>query len=446
MQSQNRNYWLKSGTLNILMNVQNLIFGFGGFFLLVRILDKNSFGIWSLFVATTLIFETARNGLLQNALIQFISSKKKDEHQDIITASFFISAALTIACIILNICVASYLANLWHYPGLTAMLLVYNLVYAFQSLLSQFQWIEQAYLSFTGTVITNIIRQGGFFFYVLFCFFFKPDVSLMDLVYVQAVSVFVAMTVEYFFVKKHFVFVRKVQRDWVMQLLNYGKFAFGTYISSILSNTINQMMLGAMVSADAAGVYNVALRISNVADIPTNAIGTIVFPQSARRFAEQGNDAGKYLYEKSVGTSLAILIPSLLFLLIFSHFVVNLIAGNKYSDTIPIARVTILACIFNPFQRLFGTILDSMGKPKINFLIILLFTIVNLSLTYVFIKEYSIIGAAYATLVTDLIFFIIMQIILWKQFQVNFLNTFAYAVKFYPDFFSNYVKPAISKK
>src|SRR5579871_6275786 len=445
MHSHNRRYWLKSGSLNLFLNVQTLIFGFGGFFLLVRMMDKHSFGIWSLFVATTTILETARNGLLQNALIQFLSASKKENHPEILSASFFISGVLTIACIILNFCIAGYLADLWHYSGLVQMFYVYNIVYIFQGALSQFQWIEQAHLSYNGTVITNIIRQGGFFIYILFCFLFPPDVSLMGLVYAQIISAFVAMAVEYFIVRKHLSFLFKVHKEWVIKLFNYGKYAFGTFISAILSNSINQMMLGAMVSADAAGVYNVALRVTNVADIPTNAVGTIVFPQSARRFAEQGKDAGKYMYEKSVGTILALLIPVLFFLVLFPHLVVNIIAGSKYNDTIPIIKITALTCLLNPFQRLFGTILDSMGKPKINFIVISLFAFVNLLLTYLFIEKYNIIGAVYATLIADLIFLIPMQIILWKEVRANFLNAFIYAARFYPEFFSTYVKPVYKK-
>ena len=143
MQAQNRYYWLKSGSLNLILNIQTLVFGFGGFFLLVRMLDKNSFGVWTLFVATTTIFETARSGIVQNALIKFLSSGKPEEHSEILSASFFISGALMIACIVINISIAGYLAELWHYPGLASMFYVYNIVYFFQAALSQFQWIEQ---------------------------------------------------------------------------------------------------------------------------------------------------------------------------------------------------------------------------------------------------------------------------------------------------------------
>jgi len=151
------------------MNMLNLLFGFGSFYLLVRMLDKHSFGIWTLFIATTTIFEMARNGLIQNALIKYLSHGSEKENSDILSASFFLSAIVMLGCIIINISIAGYLANLWHYQGLVSMFYAYSIVYLLQGVLSQFQWIEQANLSFKGILITNIIKQGGFFAYVLVC-------------------------------------------------------------------------------------------------------------------------------------------------------------------------------------------------------------------------------------------------------------------------------------
>ena len=441
MQANNRHYWLKSGTLNLLLNVQSLIFAFGSFFLLVRLLDKHSFGIWALFVATTSIFETARNGLVQNALIKFLSSGKPEEHPAILSASFIISGALMLICIAINLSLATYFARIWNDPELVSMFYSFVIVYLLQGALAQFQWIEQAHLSFQGTVITNFIRQGGFFVLVLIGFLLHWEVSLIKLVYLQGACALLGLTTEYFFVRKYLGFSFVYNKSWLWKLFNYGKFVFGTSLGAILSNTINQMMLGGMISVDAAGVYNVALRITNVADIPTNAVGAIVFPQSARRFAEQGNQAGKYMFEKSVGTILALLVPGLALVLIFPHFVVNVIAGNRYGEAIPIMRITIVTCLFNPFQRMFGTIMDSMGRPKINFILILSFLGVNLLLTYLLVRSSGIMGAVYATFLADLIFFIIMQLILRSSFDVHFINTFRYAYQFYPDFFKTYARP-----
>src|SRR5579859_1498570 len=412
MTTPNRRYWLHSGFLSLMINFQNLLFGFGSFYFLVRELDKHHYGIWSLFIATTTIFDSARSGMVQNALIKYLSDHSKKEHPAILTASFYLSGGLMLLCMIANIGLAGYLAHIWHDQGLINLFYAFNIVYLLQGILYQFQWIEQANLSFKGVLITSIIRQGGFFTYVVLAYFLRWPLSLISLVWVQAGCAFVAMLIQYLFVADELVLAKKPDLAWVKKLFNYGKYVFGTNISGILTGSINQMMLGAIVSADTAGAFNVAVRITTLTEVPTNALGTIVFPQSAKRFAADGKDAIKYLYEKSVGTLLAILIPSLGFLFLFPGFVVHVIAGNQYPETIPVIRLTVLYCLLTPFTRLFGTIMDSIGKPRLNFIIIVLFTIVELILTWFFIIAFGLLGAAYATLAACILFFIVMQLIL----------------------------------
>ena len=54
-------------------------------------------------------------------------------------------------------------------------------------------------------------------------------------------------------------------------------------------------------------------------------------------------------------------------------------------------------------------------------------------------------GAVYATLIANFIFFVVMQIILSRELRVNFLNAFIYAVRFYPEFFRTYLKPMVGR-
>jgi O-antigen/teichoic acid export membrane protein len=429
-----------------MINFQNLLFGFGSFYFLVRELDKHQYGIWSLFIATTTIFDSARSGMVQNALIKYLSDHSKKDHPAIVTASFYLSGGLMLLCIIVNICLAGYLAHIWHDPELIRMFYLFNIVYLLQGLLYQFQWIEQANLSFKGVLLSSVIRQGGFFTYVVLAFFLRWPLTLITFIWVQAACAFVAVLVQYLFVSDEIVLERKVDLAWVKKLFDYGKYVFGTNISGVITGSLNQMMLGAIVSADTAGAFNVAVRITTLTEVPTNALGTVVFPQSAKRFTSGGPEAIKRLYEKSVGTLLAILIPCLLFLFVFPDFTVRFIAGNKYPETIPIIRLTVISCIFTPFTRLFGTIMDSIGKPRINFLIIILFTVFELILVWLLIDDFGMMGAVYASLVACTVFFIIIQTILNRQLKINFWNTFVYAIQFYPEFYQHYIRPRLSKK
>jgi O-antigen/teichoic acid export membrane protein len=446
MNAANKNYWLKAGSFNLILNIQNLLFGFGGFYILVRLLNKNEFGIWSLFTATTTILETARSGLVQNALIKFLSSAPEEDHPDILSASFFISGILMIICLILNISLAGFLAHLWHYEGLTSMFYLYSLVYFVASLLLQFQWVEQAYLGFQGVLVTTSVRQAGFFLYAFICFLLHIKISLINLILAQGTSAMIAAVVQYGYVRRHLNFSFRIHMVWVKKLFAFGKYAFGTNFSAMLTGTVNQMLVGTFISPAAAGSFNVALRITNLADIPANAISTIVFPQSAKRFEEHGSNAVKYLYEKSVGVILAMLIPSLLALYICSYFVVDVIAGKVYEDTVPLIQITILTCILNPFNRMFGTILDSTGRPNINFGITCLFMTTNIVLTYILVRSQGIMGAAWAILLSDILFFIIIQSILRKFFQINFLYSFIYGLRIYPELYQTYIKSPLKQE
>lgn len=439
-------YWIKSGFINLLQNLSGVFFGFGSFYFLVRVLTKYDFGVWTLFMSTITILEAVRSGLIQNALVKYISSSEKEEHPNIISASFTITAMITIFCIILTFIFGHYLSVLWKSPELELLLYLYTIIYLFSGVQAQFNCIEQANLRFDGIFVTNLIRQGLFFGYVCFSFFFVNKITLIHLLWVQIVSVFISTIVSYQYVKRDLKIAFNYNKEWISKLFSYGKYAFGTSISSLLSGTIDQMMLGALLSPAASGAFNIAVRITNLIDIPGNAIATIVFPQSSKRVENEGNDAIKYLYEKSVGTTLALVLPGVIFLFLFSNIVIHFIAGEKYDDAIPLLRVTLLYCLLIPYGRQFGTILDSVGRTRTTFLVVLTTATLNLTLNYFFIQSLGVIGAAYATLCSNVVGFIIAQTILKRIVNVSVWNTFIYAFRFYPEFFAKYIQPVYRSK
>lgn len=265
-------------------------------------------------------------------------------------------------------------------------------------------------------------------------------ITLTSLAIVQALSVVVAIVVAYKMSKKYVKFTKKIDFFWVKKLFHFGKYSFGTGLTAVLSSSIDQMMLGNMLSKSASGSFNVAVRITNLADLPVSAMASVAFPQSASRIEKEGHTAVKYLYEKTVGVTLSILLPIVLGINVFAEFVTHIIAGHKYDDSIPLLRVILLACIFYPYGRQTGTMLSASGKVKVNFYLMLINTFIITISNYFFITYFGMIGAAYATLLSVLIGVFISQTILYKFFGVSFLNTWIYAFRFYPEFYHTHVK------
>ncbi|MBC7914869.1 MAG: flippase [Pyrinomonadaceae bacterium] len=435
----NDSYWLKSGLINIGQNLSSVFLSFASFFILVRMLDKNDFGTWGIFMQTVTVLEVLRNGLIQNAMIRFISSSDKAEHSKIISASFSISTSLTILCILLNLIFAGVFSTMLNAPGLAPLFYLFNIVFLFSGLLTQFNCIEQANLTYTGVFASGFIRQFILFAYLFVCYFLNIKIDMLSIVYVQIIAVILSLAVSWYYIKEFYSFSLNFSKNWIKKIFHYGKFSFGTSVSSILAGTIDQWMLAALLSPAASGTFNIAGRIVNLIDIPTQAVATIVFPQSAKRMETEGRESIKYLYEKSVGTIMAILIPAIVFIYIFDNIIITLLAGEKYSDVVPILNVTLLYCLLIPYGRQFGSILDSIGKTRLTFVIVVITASLNLILNFYFIKRFGVIGAAYATFISNVIGFGISQAILYRELRVNVLNTFIYAYMFYPEFLNKYI-------
>jgi lipopolysaccharide exporter len=427
----NKSYWLRSGIYTMLERVAALVFGFGSFFFLVRIFSKEAFGVWALFLTVTAFIEVARNGLIQNAQIKFLTSSDKKEHPEIITASLVLNVILTLVSILIILGFANLLGQMWDSPVLEPMLYIYILTTVALIPFSQFNFIQQANFDFKGIFWSNFVRQGLLFGYILVVYWFGFPLNLIYLTVFQAIAGIFGAICAFFFVKRFLTWSTYVNWSWVKRLFHYGKYVFGTNVSSMFFKGMDQMMLGSLVGTASVAVYNTAIRISNFVEVPTTSVASMVFPQSAKRATTEGKEAVKYLYEKSVGLILALILPSMLFVLVFPKLIIWIVAGEEYFDAAPVLQVTIIFSLFIPFLRQFGTVLDSINKPKINFYFIVFCAVLNFGFNYWFINMYGIIGAAYGTLTSYSVIFVLNQVILFRELKVNTFRVFFYMKSFY---------------
>ncbi len=415
--------------------LSTMFFGFGGFYLLIRIISKEEFGIWALFLSVTTLIEMARNGLIQNAVVKFLASTPEREHSSVMSASLALNILLTLISSVLIFFLAGYLAQSWHSPQLELMFKFYIFTTITLIPFSQFNFIQQANLDFKGIFISNFIRQSSFFIYIVYHFINADALSLLKIVNFQTFGAIIGSISSYIFSRKYLKLSLEFNTEWIKKLFHYGKFAFGTSIGATFFKSSDQMLLGYMLAPTSVALYNLSARIVNLFDVPINAVASIVFPQSSKRIYEEGLGAAKLLYEKSVGVILCMVAPGIVLMIVFAPYLVNIIAGPTYSDAVPILQITLLQVIFLPFARQFGTILDSIGKPQLNFYYILASIVINLVLNYFFIIWLGIIGTAYGTLAMCILGFVFTQVYLKRTLDIRFLNIIMYAIQYYKLFY-----------
>jgi O-antigen/teichoic acid export membrane protein len=426
-----KKYWFNSGLYTLAERFLALLLGFGSFFILVRMASKETFGVWALFLSVTTLIELARNGLIQNALIKHLTTALEEEKKEIMTASFVLNVILTSVSAIGLYFLAPFLSTYWHSPLLLPMFRFYIFTTIVLVFFSQFSFIQQANFDFKGIMVSTLLRQASFFLYILFVFVSRKSPDLVELVNVQTMAACLGSLIAVLYVRKYVSFSKKINWRWVMKLFHYGKFVFGTNISSVFFKTADQMILGNLKTSVEVGAYNATARISNLFEVPITSVASVVFPQSSKRIYHEGNSAAKQLYEKSVAVMLSLILPAVLIVLLFPKFVLFVLTGRNYTEMAFVLQLVVVQNLFLPFLRQFGTILDSEGSPHLNFYFLIANAVLNILVNYYMISLYGVDGAATGSLIVCIACTLFTIWYMRKKYGVSLRNTFALLADIY---------------
>lgn len=430
-------YWIRSAFFTVFQRGAMLVFGLGTLMLVVRMVSKSDFGVYALFLQITGILEVSKESMVKNGLIKFLASSDKLEHTKIITSSFIINLLFSIIIIITLIILAFTLSDYWKSEDLQWMFLIYIISTLLLIPFSQFDSIQQGNFDFKSVFYSHFSRRCFNFLCIGMLYIYRPEANiLISIALVETASILFGIIVSYNFTKQYFNFKFILDSIWIKKLFGFGKYVFGTNLSAQIHGSIDQLMIGSLISTSSVATYRTATQINNFVEVPTLSIATIMFPQSAKRLEEQGLEAVKYLYEKSVGIILAILIPGLVLISLIPEVFIKIIAGSQYLDAVPILRITLFFCIFLPFARQFGNTLDAIGHTRTNFIVVLSMAILNLFSNYIFITKFGVIGAAFGSLFTQIISFVLTQYILFKILKIKTFNTLLYGFLFYKDLYN----------
>lgn len=411
-----------------------MAFGLGSFIVLARLLSKQDMGVWVLFMVLTTSLELARNGLIQNALIKYLLSSGPAEHGRIHTASLALNALAALAIALLLFVLAQPLSLLWQAPALRDMLWLYASTTLILTTFSQSEFLMQARWDFKSILLGYLLRFGSFFGALLLCFVVNMPISLLSLTAIHAVSALLGALLMMYFAFPGTLFEPVLDKNWLRRLFSFGANGLGTNLSAMVLSSVDAYLLGALSAGRTAAVatYNAAIRITNLAQAPVDALTSVAYPKAAAGFAESGRPAVRALYEKSVGVLLALIVPAISVVALMPELFIRILAGSKYLDSVPVLRLTMLFGLIMPFTRMFGTAMDAIGKPRSNFLVVLATALLSIALNYLLIQRYDLMGAAYAMLGTYSFMWVLSWVLMRRFFDVSMRSILRNALLFYP--------------
>jgi len=440
-------YWIKSSFLNILQRFSGTRFAFFNFMLLARHINKNQMGIWSIFLVIITIYELSKNGLLKSAHIRFVStSESSDDKKRISWSSLVINFSIALVLISFILLFSKNISG-WLNTGeeLSKLLIQFIPGIIIMVFYSHYEAVQQSYLDFKSLFYGNIVRQSSFFFGLLYCHFFKIEVTLDVILLYHTISILLGTITLYIVGRKYLSYKIEPSIAWIKEIIKYGKYILGSSIISNIYSNIDQLMTSKFLNPITVSYYSTATRISGIIDIPINAAADVLFPKMAQASTDEDSNKVKYFLEKTIGLLLCLIIPTTIFICIFSKLIVQIIAGSTYLEASLILQVYVIRMTIGIFQHQSANTLISIGKSKLHFLLNSIGFVLKIVITYFCLKYFGFYGAAVGSLIMPTLNFILWFFVMKRQINVNLRNIYSYMVDFYYDLY-NKAKIILVKK
>ncbi|KAB7895200.1 oligosaccharide flippase family protein [Rouxiella sp. S1S-2] len=203
--------------------------------------------------------------------------------------------------------------------------------------------------------------------------------------------------------RKNFAIKPKFQRHR-RKYVNYVLVCGASLVISTLSVAIyprlGMLILGSMESSKAVGIFSVAATLAGSWAFVCNSLITSSLPSIFREKEETDT------IFKTAGLNLVIIFVSLLVILGF-YLLGQMILKLLYGDQFSLSYIPLLILCFSTFISLLGTISARIIVKYSGYTFLskkmICVTILSVALNFIFINMYGIVGAAIATLLTEVV-------------------------------------------
>lgn len=390
--------------LSLAANSSVAVFGFISFVLLTRSLAKDPFGEWVLFITAANFLEMLRFGVTRTAIVRFLSGAKGEHQNRLIGSNWLIGLILSavIALIIFGVRLA--FPETINNSGYRLFFIWYPLLAFFNLPFNNAISVQQAREQFSKILVIRLIQTGVFVLFLFINFLFLR-MKLGEIVMIYLV---IQLLTSLFTIVKGWDglrFIFNADKDTSKTILNFGKYTTGTLIGSNLLKSSDTFILGLSSFMGTTGValYSVPLKLTQVIEIPLRSFMATAYPAMSKASIEKNKQKFRQIYYTYAGSVTFFLIPILILAFIFAREFVILLGGMKYQHTADIFRVFAFYGLLLPIDRFTGVALDSLNRPKKNFIKVVFMTVAN------------IVGDIF-------VIFVMMKYILGVSLVVNFLE------------------------
>ncbi|KAD3515260.1 oligosaccharide flippase family protein [Arthrobacter yangruifuii] len=206
----------------------------------------------------------------------------------------------------------------------------------------------------------------------------------------------------------------------VARLLNYSLSVWVGAMSGVLLMRIDQILLLPMAGAVQLGMYAVSVNVAELLLVVNNAVRDVMFSaDAANRNDDRIHRAGRL----SLIVTTVVALPTAL----TSPLWFPMLFGEEFSEALPIVIVLIIAIVVGVPGSVAGSALSARGRPGLRSRSLIVASIINVAVLVLLVPVMGALGAAYATLIGNLVSSNLNILWLSKHFQVKALGFYRFS-------------------
>lgn len=172
------------------------------------------------------------------------------------------------------------------------------------------------------------------------------------------------------------------------------------------------MMIGHFTNAETVGLYYPAIRTTGLLRLILISLMSIAMPMISQLYPQRKMKEMGDVYKLTVRWIMTLAIPLTIFFILFPEKIM-LLFGSQYIQAAPVLAISTIGIFVLLVTGIGSSILTVIGYPKYNLVNSIIAFLVNFSLNSLWIPRYGIVGAAWATLITYVVFGLLRSFEVW---------------------------------
>lgn len=402
------------------------------FIILARYLTVEDFGKYQQLLLIVAMFGVIFSMGIPVAISYFHGQTSKYREKVSIYKRFFLTQLLFVfvGIIAFNIC-SSFLATIFknNYFEIYSIVLSFIMITAtsvelFRNLSTVTNNLKHFMIS------TSILQLISIFISIIITIYTQNIYYVLVITAISNSLIFLILVkknLKYFLFNTTKKFINKTESKYVIAM---GSVTF----VQIFNGYIDQIMVSIMLSVEDYSNLKIGGFQIPFIGIITGSLLTIMIPLMSKYYKNKDYISITNMWRLSMKKASILLIPIIIFCLIFANELIISFFGDKYQPAVIIFQVYMLQWL--RAVVIFGGVMGAIGLQNELFKNTVLVTILNVILNYFLILQFGVIGAAISTTILNYLGTIPLIFKINKRLNSNFFRYFPYKVYFISLFLS----------